>query len=94
MVPFDFDGDRFLFLDYTTKDERRISVFFTSSQKEEYHYCIKQDFGHISHMKLLPNNKIFLCRKNKDARTFFSIFAIAKHFSLFLSPHLKISNHQ
>jgi hypothetical protein len=66
MVPFDFDGDRFLFLDYTTKDERRISVFFTSSQKEEYHYCIKQDFGHISHMKLLPNNKIFLCRKNKE----------------------------
>ena len=65
-VPFDFDGDQFLFLDYMTKDERRISVVFTSSKKEEYHFNINKNFGHISHMKLLPNNKIFLCRNNKE----------------------------
>ena len=67
VVPFDFDGDKFLFLDYLSKEERKISVFFTASKKPQYNYIIKnRKFGHISHMKLLPNNKIFLCRNNKE----------------------------
>ena len=65
VVPFDFNGDQFLFLDYISKKERSINVFFTATKKEEYIYIIKErSYGHISHMKLLPNNKIFLCRNN------------------------------
>ena len=67
VVPFDFDGDQFLFLDYISKKERTINVFYTMTKKEEYIYVIKdRSYGHISHMKLLPNNKIFLCRNNKQ----------------------------
>ena len=66
-VPFDFDGDQFLFLDYISKDERTINVIYTASKKENYSYFIKdKKFGHISHMKLLPDNKIFLCRNNVE----------------------------
>ena len=66
-VPFDFDGDQFLFLDYISKNERTINVIYTASKKENYYYLIKdKKFGHISHMKLLPDNKIFLCRNNVE----------------------------
>ena len=66
-VPFDFDGDQFLFLDYLSKDERIITVVYTLSKKEDYYFIIEdKSYGHISHMKLLPNNKIFLCRRNKE----------------------------
>ena len=67
VVPFDFDGDKFLFLDYISKKERTINVFYTATKKEEYIYIIKdRSYGHISHMKLLTNNKIFLCRNNNE----------------------------
>jgi hypothetical protein len=62
-VPFDFDGDKFLFLDYQTKNIRRICIYYTLSKIKPFSYKINNDFGHISHMKLLYNNRIFLCRK-------------------------------
>ena len=62
-VPFDFDGDKFLFLDYQTKNIRRICIYYTLSRIKPFSYKINNDFGHISHMKLLYNNRIFLCRK-------------------------------
>ena len=67
-VPFDFDGDRFLFLDYLTKDKRKICIFYTISKKDMYEYKIEKDFGHISHMKIFykEDNKIFLCRNNNE----------------------------
>ena len=53
-VPFDFDGDKFLFLDYQTKYIRRICVYYTISQEiPPFVHKINNDFGHISHMKLL-----------------------------------------
>ncbi len=61
-VPFDFDGDRFLFLDYKSKDERRICIYYTLTRIPMIVHFINKDFGHISHMKLIPDNKIFLCR--------------------------------
>ena len=67
-VPFDFDGDRFLFLDYHTKDTRKICIYYTLSDKEMYEYKISKDYGHISHMKIIYNeeNKIFLCRNSNQ----------------------------
>ena len=67
VVPFDFDGDQFLFLDYISKNERLITVVYTATKKEKYNFLIKdRSYGHISHMKLLHNNKIFLVRNNKE----------------------------
>ena len=63
-VPFDFDGDRFLFLDYKSKDERRICIYYTLTRIPMIVHFINKDFGHISHMKLIPDNtplvKIFI----------------------------------
>jgi len=67
-VPFDFDGDRFLFLDYITKEKRRICIHSILNDKNVYEYNISKSFGHISHMKLISSedNKIFLCRNNNQ----------------------------
>jgi hypothetical protein len=67
-IPFDFDGDRFLFLDYHSKETRKICIFYTLSDKEMYEYKISKDYGHISHMKIIYNeeNKIFLCRNSNQ----------------------------
>ena len=66
VVPFDFDGDLFLFLDYKSKDQRIISVEYTSSLKQRFDYLItEENFGHISHMKLLTKEKILIVRNDK-----------------------------
>ena len=65
-IPFDFDGEDFLFLEYTSKGERNICLFNTVDNEYFYKYKIEQSFGHISHMKILNNKdkKIFLCRND------------------------------
>ena len=65
LVPFDFDGDRLLFLDYESENIRRICIYYTLTKKDPFIKKINNDFGHISFMKFLLNNKIILCRKNK-----------------------------
>ena len=65
VVPFDFDGDMFLYIDYISKEEKFIGIEYTKSKKESYKYKInekKNFFGHISHMKLMLDEKIFLVR--------------------------------
>jgi hypothetical protein len=64
VIPFDFNGDMFLFVDYKSKEEKFIGIEYTITQKERYVYNIKdpKKFGHISHMKLIPNGKIFIIR--------------------------------
>ena len=63
-IPFDFDGDKFLYVDFFMDQTKSINIYYTLTKKENYKFKISNDFGHISHMKLLPNNHIFLCRKN------------------------------
>ena len=64
IIPFDFDGDMFLFVDFKSKEEKFIGIEYTITQKERYVYNINdpKKFGHISHMKLMSNEKIFLIR--------------------------------
>ena len=64
-VPFDFDGDRFLFLDYENKNFRRICVYYTLSNIDPYIHQIPKEFGHINFMKFYSFNKIILCKENK-----------------------------
>ena len=77
-IPFDFDGDQFLFIDYFSKEERVIRIVYTTSKKKDFVFFIKKEFGHISHMKLLSNNKIFLCRNNNQCE----IHLINENFDL------------
>ena len=64
VIPFDFDGDMFLYVDYLSKEEKFIGVEYTRSKNDPYIYNIKdiKNFGHISHMKLMTCEKIFLVR--------------------------------
>ena len=77
-VPFDFDGDRFLFLDNISENERKICIYYTLTKKQQYICVINKDFGHISHMKLLSDNKIFLCRNKIQCE----IYETNEEFSL------------
>ena len=61
-VPFDFNGDKFIFLDYQTKETRRICIYYTLTQRKPFIQIINKEFGHISHMKLLDDDKLFLVR--------------------------------
>ena len=65
-VPFDFDGEDFLFLDNISKEDRLICLFDTINNQYFYKYKISRNFGHISHMKILMHKekKIFLCRND------------------------------
>ena len=65
-VPFDFDGEDFLFVDFLSKEEREICLFDTIRNKFIYCHSITKNFGHITHMKILMNKekKIFLCRND------------------------------
>ena len=67
VIPFDFDGDLFLFLDFKTKKKRMICVEYTFSLKKKYSHIIleEENFGHISHMKLLAKDKILMVRNGK-----------------------------
>ena len=62
-VPFDFDGNKFLYLEYYSKTMRCINIYNTLEDQKIFQFFIKNDFGHISFMKLLPDNCIFLCRQ-------------------------------
>jgi hypothetical protein len=60
-VPFDFDGGRLAWVEFLSENERNVCVYF-SENNFKWTYEIKKDFGHISQLKLMPNNKIFLTR--------------------------------
>ena len=62
-VPFDFDGDNLLYLEHYSKTIRCINIYATLNEQKIFQFFLQNDFGHISFMKLLPDNCIFLCRK-------------------------------
>lgn len=63
VVPFDFDGAKFLYLEYIEKNKRKICVYDTINKSDYFENEIEEDFGHISFMKFINNSKIFLVRK-------------------------------
>ena len=77
-TPFDFDGDRFLFIDYESDTIRRICIYYTLTKKEPFIYKISNGFGHISYMKFLLNDKIVLCKNQKICE----IYKIDENFRL------------
>ena len=73
IVPFDFDGENFAWVEFTGPDERNIciaNVINNLNNKnnkvvETFKYNIGKNFGHISHLKILNDSKIFLVHSLK-----------------------------
>ena len=65
-VPFDFDGSYLLYIEYISENKRKICIFDTLKEELFFEYLISSndDIGHISFMRFLPGNKIFLVRNN------------------------------
>ena len=64
IVPFDFDGNRFLYLEYESEDIRRISIYHTLTKLDAFKFKLTKDFGHISFMKFISYYKIIICKQN------------------------------
>lgn len=60
-VPFDFDGLRLAWVEFLSEKTRNVCVYYFENNYK-WTFQIEKDFGHISHLKLMPNNKIFLVR--------------------------------
>lgn len=64
-VPFDFDGDRLLWMQYLTRDNREIYLYnFLDRTKTTVCSFLKRD-GIISHVKLL-GDCLFYVKNTKD----------------------------
>ena len=64
-VPFDFDGDRFLYLEFAPENMRSICIYYTLMKLGPKKFQVDKSFGHVSFMKFISLNKIIICRKNK-----------------------------
>ena len=60
-VPFDFDGKKFLWVEFESEISRNLCVFYFET-KSTIKHKLNKEFGHISHCKLLGNNKLVLVR--------------------------------
>lgn len=60
-VPFDFDGARIAWVEFLSDNERNVCVYYIS-EENKWTFTVDKSFGHISHMKLLPNKKVFIVR--------------------------------
>ena len=63
-VPLDFDSHFFVWVEFLSELEKKLCVANLDNLKEKpIKKLFKSDFGHISHCKIYPGNKIFLVRK-------------------------------
>ena len=61
IVPFDFDGKYFVYLQFFTNVERMLCSYNVYSQKTWKH-LLKLDFGILNYCKLINDNKLFIVR--------------------------------
>ena len=66
-VPFDFDGKKFLWVEFLSAKNRQICVADIPLLKDAlpYKYIIDKTIGHICQAKLLPNNRVFIVHSLK-----------------------------
>lgn len=74
-VPFDYDGKYFAFIDFIKENERKFNLIDFNSDNENINFEIEkfeEKIGHISHLKLLKNNQLFIVRDYNicEIRTF------------------------
>ena len=63
-VPFDFDGKKFIIIDFFTENKRKYILYdVISKQKIEIEDKFEADkIGHISHLKIIKDDTIFIVR--------------------------------
>ena len=61
-VPFDFDGKRFLWVEFLSSTERNICVANVPllTSEKPYKKDLNKTIGHICQAKLLPNDRVFI----------------------------------
>jgi hypothetical protein len=64
-VPFDFDGQRLLWMHYVTKDEREVFIYDFEEKKKTKVMEFKRRDGLVSHMKMI-GNQVFFVRNTKE----------------------------
>ena len=67
-VPFDFDGNKFVWVEFLNEKERCLCVYYFEREKK-YEKRLDKNFGHISHCRILPNEKLFIVRKMNICET-------------------------
>jgi WD40 repeat protein len=62
IVPFDFDGKRFLWVEFLSSTQRNICVsqIPLPITEKPYKFDLNKSIGHICQAKLLPNNRVFI----------------------------------
>jgi len=80
-VPFDFDGVRFVWVEFLNEKERCLCVYNFEKEKK-YEKNLDKNFGHISHCKILTKDKIFIVRKFDECEIllFENDFKVDKNF--------------
>lgn len=61
-VPFDYDGQKFVWVEFLSEKERSLCVYYFEKEKK-IEKKLDKNFGHISHCKILPNEKLLIVRK-------------------------------
>jgi hypothetical protein len=61
IVPHDFDDFKFAWVEFLSEKERNICVY-SFEKMRKYSYLVDKKFGHISYLRLLANNKLFIVR--------------------------------
>ena len=69
-VPFDFDGKNYIFIDFIKKEKRTFNVYDISLEQDEMkkiQFEIEakfksEKFGHISHLKIIKEDALFIVR--------------------------------
>lgn len=76
-VPFDFDGIKFVWVEFLNDKDRCLCVYYFDSEKK-IEKKLEKEYGHISHCKILPNDKLFIVRKLDECE----ILRIDENFSV------------
>ena len=64
-VPFDFDGDKYVFIDFLEEKKRMFEIYDIKNQNYILNFELekyKEKIGHISLLQLMKNNTMFLVR--------------------------------
>jgi hypothetical protein len=64
-VPFDFDGDRLLWLTYLSRDQRQVSLYNFPQKTLTNLVTFEKRDGIISHMKFLGDS-LYYVKNTKD----------------------------
>ena len=65
-VPFDFDGINYIYIDFIKENQRTFNIYNVNTESEKKieieKKFEKENFGHISHLKVIKKDLLFLVR--------------------------------